>query len=90
MNNLILEYIERHALLVKTKFTHPFTPWMKQLDVADLQKKRVNYRFLAHHSPTEVNWAKVRDIRNTLNSRIKETKTAFYKKILFPKNCKEI
>ena len=52
VNNLILECIERHALLVKTKFIHPFAPWMKQLDVADLQNKQVNCRFLAHHSPT--------------------------------------
>ena len=58
LNNLILECIERHALLVKTKFTHPPASWMKQLDIADLLKKRDNYRFLAHHSPTEENWAK--------------------------------
>ena len=38
LNNLILERIERHALLVKTNFTHPHAPWMKQLDIADLQK----------------------------------------------------
>ena len=30
LNNLILECIKRHALLVKTKFTHPPAPWMKQ------------------------------------------------------------
>ena len=30
--------MERHAPLVKTKFTHPPAPWMKQLDIADLQK----------------------------------------------------
>ena len=63
---------------------------MKQLDIAELQKKRDNYRFLAHHSPAEENWAKFRDIRNKLKSKIKETKTAFYKKILSSKNCKEI
>ena len=40
LNNLILECIERHALLVKTKFTHPSVPWMKQLDITDLQNKR--------------------------------------------------
>ena len=40
LNNLILECIERHALLVKTKFTHPSVPWMKQLDIPDLQNKR--------------------------------------------------
>ena len=89
LNNLILEYIERHAPLVKTKFTNPSAPWMKQLDTAELQKKRDNYRLLAHHSPTEKNWAKFRDTRNKLKSKIKETKTAFYKKIS-SKNCKEI
>ena len=62
---------------------------MKQLDIANLQKKWDNYRYLAHHSPTEENWAKFRDIRNKLKSKIKETKTAFYKKIS-SKNSKEI
>ena len=32
--------MERHAPLVKTKFTHPPAPWMKQLDIAELQKNR--------------------------------------------------
>ena len=36
LNNLILEFIERHAPLIKTKFTHLPVPWMKQLDIADL------------------------------------------------------
>ena len=53
---------------------------MKQLDIANLQKKWDNYHYLAHHSPTEENWAKFRDIRNKSKSKIKETKAAFYKK----------
>ena len=61
LNSFILECIDQQALLVKTKFTHPPAPWMKQLDTADLQKKQDNYRFLKHHSPTEENWAKFRD-----------------------------
>ena len=73
LNSLILACIGRHAPLVKTQFTHPPAPWMKQLEIADLQKKD-NYRFLAHHSPTEENWAKFRDIRNKLKSKIKEKK----------------
>ena len=43
LNNLILECIERHEPLVRTKFTHPPAPWMKQLDIADLQKKQDKY-----------------------------------------------
>ena len=45
MNNLILECIELHAPLLKTKFTHPPAPWMKQLDIADLQKNRTTIAF---------------------------------------------
>ena len=55
---------------------------MKRLDIADLQKKRDNYRFLAYHSAPEKNWEKFRDIRHKLRSKIQETKTAFYKKNL--------
>ena len=40
LNNLILECIKRHAPLVRSKFTHPPAPWIKQLDTADLQKAR--------------------------------------------------
>ena len=39
LNNLILQCIKQHALLFKTKFTHPPAPWIKQSDIADLQKK---------------------------------------------------
>ena len=38
LNNLLLECIERHVQLIEIKFTHPPAPWMKQLDIADLQK----------------------------------------------------
>ena len=61
---------------------------MKQLDIANLQKTRDNYRYLAHHSPAEENWAKFRDIRNKLKSKIKETKTASTKKY-YPKTVKK-
>ena len=33
-----MECIKRHAPLVKTRFAHPPAAWMKQLDIADLQK----------------------------------------------------
>ena len=56
LSKLILECIERHAPLVKTKFIQLPARRMEQLDIANLQKKtRENYRFLAHHSPTEEN-----------------------------------
>ena len=52
----MLEYIKRHAPFVKTKFTFPPTTWMRQSDIADLQKtNKDSYRFLAHHHPSEEN-----------------------------------
>ena len=62
---------------------------MKQLDIVDLQKTRDNYRFQAHYSPTAENWPKFRDIRNKSKSKIKETKSASYKKYYFSKIVKK-
>ena len=45
LKNVILECIERHAPLVKTKFTHSPAPWMKQLHIADLQKNGTTITF---------------------------------------------
>ena len=86
LKSLILECINQQATFVKNKFTNPPVSWMKEFDIADLQKKRDNYRFLAHHSPTEENRAKFRDIRNKLKSKIKETKKAFHQKNVSSKN----
>ena len=45
LNKLILKRLERHAPLVKDKFTHSPAPWIKQLDVADLQKNEATIDF---------------------------------------------
>ena len=39
LSKLMLECIERHAPLVKTKFIQLPAPRMEQLDIANLQKK---------------------------------------------------
>ena len=62
---------------------------MKQLDIIELQK-RDKYKFLAHNIPSKENWINFRNTRNKLKKKIKDTKTAFYKKILTLKNSKEI
>ena len=46
LNKLILDCIDRHASLKKTKFT-------RQLDITELQKQRAKYRFLAHNIPSK-------------------------------------
>ena len=63
---------------------------MKQLDITELQNQRDKYRFLAHNIPSKENWINFRNARNKLKKKIKDTKTAFYKKILTSKNSKEI
>ena len=90
LNKLILDCIDRHAPLKRTKFTRPPAPWTKQLDIIELQKQRDKYRFLAHNIPSKENWINFRNARNKLKKKIKDTKTAFYNKILTSKNSKEI
>ena len=63
---------------------------MKQLHIIELQKQRDKYRFLAHNIPNKENWINFRNARNKLKKKIKDTKTAFYKKILTSKNSNEI
>ena len=87
-NKLILDCIDCHAPLKKAKFTRPPAPWMKQLDIIQLQKQRDKYRFRAHNIPSKENWINFRNARNKLKRKIKDTKTAFYKKILTSKNSK--
>ena len=81
----MLDYIDRHVSLKRTKFTRPPAPWMKQLDI-ELLKQRDKYRFLAHNMPSKEKWINFRNSRNKLKKRIKDTKTTFYKKILALKN----
>ena len=53
LNKLILDCTDRHAPLKRPKFTTPPVPWMKELDIFELQKQRDKYRFLAHNIPTK-------------------------------------
>ena len=89
LNILILDYIDRHAPLKRTKFNRP-APWMKQIDIVELLKQRDKYRFLAHNIPSKENWINFRNARNKLKKKTKDTKIAFYKKILTSKNLKAI
>ena len=90
LNKLNLDCIDRHAPLKRTKFTRPPAPWMKQIDIIELQKQRDRYRYLAHYIPSKENWINFRNTRNRLKKKIKDTKTAFYTKIITSKISKEI
>ena len=52
LNSLILECIERHAPLKRIRVTRPPAPWMKCLNIRDLQKERDTTRYEAHNTPS--------------------------------------
>ena len=89
LNKLVLDCTDRYAPLKTTKFTRTPAPWMKQLDIIELQKQRDKYRFLAHNRPSKENWKIFRNARNKEKKK-KDIKTALYEKILTSKNSKEI
>ena len=63
--------IEHHAPLKRTKFTRRPAPWIKQLDIIELQKQRNKYRFLAHSIPSKENWMNFRNAGNRLKKKNK-------------------
>ena len=90
LNKLMLSVIDKHAPLVKTKFTRPPAPWMKDIKINKLQRERNHWRHKAHKNPTYKNWGTYRESGNKIKKMIKEKKTQFYRKVLSSKNSKEI
>ena len=89
LNKLILDCIDRHAPLKTTKLTRTPAPWMKQLDIIELQKQRDKCRFLAHNIPSKENWIIFRNTRNKLKKK-KRHERSILREILTSKNSKEI
>ena len=90
LNKLITDCLSHHAPIKRTKFTRPPAPWMKRLDIVNLQKKRNELRTTAHRTQTESDWELFRNTRNELKYKIKIVKRTFYKKALASKNSKTI
>ena len=72
------------------KFTRPPAPWMKDVEIASLQKERDELRYIAHQQPCEDNWQRFRNVRNEIKKKINDTKTKFYKKALSSKTSKDV
>ena len=85
LNKLILSVIEKHAPLVKTKFARPPAPWMKDIKINKLQRKRDHWRHEGYKNPTDENWDNYRESRNKIKKAIKEKKTQFCRKVLSSK-----
>ena len=76
LNKVMLDYVDRHVSLKRTKFTRPPAPWMKQLDIIELQKQRDKFRFLPHSIPNKENWINFRNGRNKLKKKNKRQKNS--------------
>ena len=90
LHKLIFPVIDKHSPLVKTTFTRPLAPWMKDIKINKFQRERDHWRDEAHKNPTDENWGTFRESRNKIKKAIKEKKTQFYRKVLSSKNNKEI
>ena len=85
LNKLILSVIDKHAQLVKTKFTRPPTPWRKDIKINKLQREWDHWWHEAHKNPTDENWRTYKESRNKIKKAIKEKKPQFYRKVLSSK-----
>jgi exonuclease III len=88
LNTLITDCIDKHAPLRRVKLTRPPAPWMKDLNIAELQRERNHLRKKVHTYPTNENWNFFRTVRNKLKSEIAVTKQNFFKKLLMNKSSK--
>ena len=90
LNKLILSVINEHAPLMKTNFTRPSVPCMKDFEINKLQKERCHWRHEAHSKQTPQSQEKLRYIRNKIKKVINDKKTSFYKKVFQSKNKNDI
>ena len=90
LNNLITDCLSRQAPIKCTKLTRPPAPWMKVLDIINLEKKRNELRTAAHRTQTESDWELFRNTKNELKYKIESAKRTFSKKALASKNSKTI
>ena len=71
LNKLITDCLSRHAPIKRTKFTRPPAPWMKTLNIINLQKKINELRSMVQRTQTESGWELFRNTRNELKYKIK-------------------
>ena len=90
LNTLVLDCINQHAPLKRVKLTRPPAPWMKELDIVNLQREFEIDRTMAHQFNSPADWDVYRRTRNKLKRKIKETKRSFYKRALSSKRPKEV
>ena len=90
LNDLLRTCIDLHAPLVRCKITRPPAPWLKDVNIQNLQSERDRLRFTAHQTQTESDWSLYRSIRNRIKTVIKTAKRTFYSKALSSKRSKVV
>ena len=63
---------------------------MNDIDTVDLQQKCHQLRTLCHTTNRETDWNNFRNVRNKLKTKIKSTKSNFYRKALSSKKSSEV
>ena len=89
LNKLITECIDRHAPVRKIKLTRPSSPWMKDLDVRDLQRQKYELRQNLKDNRNNEQLDQLRNVRNNLKSTIRGAKKKFLKNLLANKSQAE-
>ena len=89
LNTMITDCIHKHAPIRKVKLTRPPSPWMKDLNISNLQRTRNEARINYRNHPCNDNLEALKSVRSQLKKSIKMTKGTFLKKLLASKNCAE-
>ena len=89
LNKLILNAINEHAPLTKTKFTRPPAPWMKDFEINKLQRERDRWRHEAH-SKQNLNHGKNSEQLETRSKRLSRRKRQISTKKCFNQKTKMI
>ena len=82
-NELLSNHVNEHVKTIRV--TRPTAQRMNDIDTVDLQQKCHQLRTLCHTANSETDWNDFRSVRNKLKTKIKSTKSNFYRKLKFGK-----
>ncbi len=89
-NDLVTSCIDRHAPSRRVKITRPSSPWMKDLQISDLQRKRniLRQRHANNRDDQDI-LRELQKVRNELKTKIRNTKKTFLRNLLANKSSSE-
>ena len=91
LNSLFRECLDKHAPLKRTKVSRPPAPWMKNPDIAQLQRDiQVLHTISNDKKDDGFSRSRYCDARNKLKYKIKTAKREFYKRAFSSKNPKDV